>query len=108
MSKISLFKQVKNLFYASDEAIHIYWTLKNCMLSKTGDILYIFENKEDAKEQFWKDVLNTRGITYNTENSYINFYKENYRVYYKTMNDLKRTLDGYRFKRIDFIEKSEK
>ena len=42
MTEINLFKQVKNLFNTSDEAIHIYWTLKNCMLSKTGDILYIF------------------------------------------------------------------
>lgn len=108
MSEINLFNQVKNLFCASDEAIHIYMTLKNCMLSKTGDELYIFESKEDAERQFWKAIANTREITYNTEKLYLNFYKENYRVYYKTINELKRTLDGYRFKRIDFIEKSEK
>ena len=108
MTEINLFKQVKNLFNTSDEAIHIYMTLKNCMLSKTGDELNIFESKEDAEKQFWKDVVNTKEITYNTEKLYLNFYKENYRVHYKTINELKRTLDGYRFKRIDFIEKSEK
>lgn len=108
MPEVSLYRQVMNLFYTSEEAKKIYMTLKYCMQSGTGDELYIFENKKEAEEQFWKDVANTRGITYNTERLCINFYKEDYRVFYKEINQLKRELDGYRFKKIKFIEKQER
>ena len=98
----SLYKQVKNLFQTSEEAREAYLALEYCTQHKAGDVLYIFTNRKEAKEAFSKAIALTQEITYDKQRLIINF--DNYKVYYKTINELKNKLEGYRFKEIKFIE----
>lgn len=97
----SLYKQVKNLFEVSREATELYNRLNYCTQLREGDILYVFESKKEAEESFWKTISSERGISYNTERLRIDFY--DYKEYYKTIDECKRELDGYRFKKIIFM-----
>ena len=106
MDEANLYNYVKNLFQPPKEAIKIYQILKNRMLYETGDVLYIFKNKKEAKEMFWRTVATTPGITYNTEKLKIDFYS--YAEYYKSIKQCEKILDGYRFKEIEFIESDKK
>lgn len=97
----NIYKEIKNLFEASDEAIEIYKYLKCTMSSGLGDTLYIYETTREAEKEFWEYVTRYRGVTYNTEKRTI-YFPEDEMIYFKSINECKRKLDGYKFKKIKF------
>lgn len=72
-----IYEETKNLFKTSQEAFEIYNLLKCKLMSKYGDILYIYKNIREAEKAFWKYVSIYRGVTYNTEQRKIYFPEEN-------------------------------
>lgn len=65
------------------------------------DILYIYETTKEAEREFWEDVSRYRGVTYNTEKRRI-YFPGYATIYYKSINECKMKLDGYKFKEIQF------
>lgn len=97
----NLYEEVKNLFKASNEAIEIYKYLKCTIKYGKGDVLYIYETTKEAEKEFWEDVSRYRGVTYNTEKRRI-YFSGYTTIYYKSINECKKKLDGYKFKEIQF------
>lgn len=97
----NIYEEVRSLFKVSDAAIDIYKYLKSTMLYGKGDILYIYESTREAEKEFWEYVARYRGVTYNTEKRKI-YFPGDETIYFKSINECRRKLDGYRFKEIQF------
>ncbi len=99
-----IYEETKNLFKTSQEAFEIYNLLKCKLMSKYGDILYIYKNIREAEKAFWKYVSIYRGVTYNTEQRKIYFPEENTKIYFKAIDECKnhKRLAGYIFKEVHF------
>lgn len=97
----NIYEEVKNLFKTSEVAVEIYKYLKSTMIYGTGDILYIYETTKEEEREFWEDVSRYRGVTYNTEKRRI-YFPGYATIYYKSINECKMKLDGYKFKEIQF------
>lgn len=99
-----IYEETKNLFNTSQEAFEIYNLLKCKLMSKCGDILYIYKNIEEAEKAFWEYIARYGGITYNTEKRKV-YFPGGETIYFKTMDECKsNSLRGYRFKEIQFEE----
>lgn len=102
----NLYKEVKNLFETSNEAIEMYMKFKSCTREYSEDRLFIYETTREAEKEFWKYITRCRGVTYNTDRRRIFFpgnkKEKDETIYFKSINECKRELDGYRFKEIQF------
>ena len=70
---------------------------------KCGDYLYIFESKKEAEERYYYEIANTEHLSYNPSKLHITLDENNTRIYFKTIEECKRELDGYRFKQTVFM-----
>ena len=97
----NIYEEVKNLFKTSEAAVEIYKYLKSTMKYGAGDVLYIYETTREAEKEFWEYVSRYRGVTYNTEKRRIYFPGDEI-IYFKSINECKMKLDGYKFREIQF------
>lgn len=101
---MNLYNQVKMLFEISNIAMDLYsvlqYTLK-CRRSK--DELYIYNTIHELELDF-EDIVNkyhesTLQISRNNKLIYL---KNGTTIYFKTINECTRGLDGYRFGKVKF------
>lgn len=97
----NIYQEVKGLFKISDKSFDVYYYLKHTMLYGSGDILFVYETTREAEKEFWEYVARYRGVIYNTERRKIVFPGDE-NIYFKSINECKKKLEGYRFKEIQF------
>lgn len=101
---MNLYNQVKILFEISDIAMSLYTALKYTMLfKKSKDELYIYNSIHELELDF-EDIVrkyheSTLQISRNNKSIYL---KNGTTIYFKTINECLRELDGYRFGKVKF------
>lgn len=106
---LNIYETARKIFNIQDEefyeATEICKNLKSMMLYNSGGILFVYRNTKEAEMGFWKYVTKYseeyRGLTYNTEKRRI-YLPEDETIYFKSIYECKKKLDGYRFKEILF------